>query len=191
MFANADAGGSFPPMVGWVSGRPGEMPHRIEQPTFRMLEHGDVIMVEIEGRWGGYASQIDQTVAIGAATPELRAAMELNFAAFSRTLQMIKPGVTVREVASAAQLTGLGGRARVELNLQGRGTGDDGPLVASTLGPSEALDVVIEEHCCLLLKPNVRLDGATGHFCRWGDSIAITRGGAVRLGTRPQELPVL
>lgn len=191
MLANADAGGSFPPMVGWVSGRPRALPHRIEQPTFRALEQGDMLMVELEGRWGGYISQVDQTLAIGSADPDLPDAMALNFEIFNQTLAAIRPGITVREVFDRVRLEGLGGRARGELNLQGRGTGDDGPLVASGLGNTEAFDVVLEENCCLLLKPNVRLDGVPGHFCRWGDAIRITATGAERLGTRAQELPIL
>jgi Xaa-Pro aminopeptidase len=150
-----------------------------------------MILVELEGRWGGYISQVDQTIAIGTAPVDLRDAMQLNFEAFNRGLERIKPGVTVREVATAVHVSGLGGRAHGELNLQGRGTGDDGPLVAASLGAINGLDVVLEKNCCLLLKPSVHLDGVQGHFCRWGDSIRVTTTGAVRLGNRSQELPIL
>ena len=71
LFANADAGGSFQPMFGWISGPLGDTYHRVEQPSFRNLQTGDILSMEIEGRWGGYVAQIDQTFAIGPAHPDL------------------------------------------------------------------------------------------------------------------------
>lgn len=191
MFANADAGGSFPPMVGWTSGPPGHRNNRVEQPTFRTLEHGDLITLEIEGRWGGYISQVDQAIAIGEAHADLISAMDFNYEVFNHALAAIRPGVTVRELAASAEIEGMGGRARGELNLQGRGTGDDGPLVVANYGEPTGLDIVLEENCVLLLKPSVHLEGLFGHAARWGDAVQVTANGAARLGVRPQELPIL
>ena len=191
MYSSADAGGSFAPMIGWSSGPDGRAYHRVEQPSFRSFKTGDVLLLEIEGRWGGYIAQIDQTWGIGTATPELHDGIKLVFEAFDRVMDKLKPGVTVRELIDAATITGLNGRAKTGLGGHGRGTGDDGPLlVAGRPEPKEVLDLVIEEGCSFAIKPSVALDGI-GDFARWGETVAVTAKGAERLGTRPQEMRVL
>jgi len=191
MYANADAGGSFTPMIGWSSGPDGRAYHRLEQPSFRSFKTGDALLLEIEGRWGGYIAQIDQTWGMGRAQPELQDAIKLVFEAFDRVTAKLKPGVTVRELIDAATFTGLNGRARTGLGGHGRGTGDDGPLlVAGRPESKEVLDLVIEEGCSFAIKPSVALDGV-GDFARWGDTVAVTKTGSERLGTRPQELRIL
>lgn len=188
MFANADAGGSFPPMVGWVSGSLYQRWHRLEQPTFRTLQTGDVIQVEIEGRWGGYVAQIDQTVALGITEPILQDAMRFACDSFDRIMGVLKPGVTVAELVAAGSLDGLGGRIRTSIGGHGRGTGDDGPLLtARNLQSAGIGDIVIEEGCSFALKPAAALDGKAD-FARWGDTVVVTKTGAERLGTRPQQL---
>jgi Xaa-Pro aminopeptidase len=192
MFANADAGGSFTPMVGWASGPSGRaLHHRVEQPTFRTFGEGDVLLVEIEGRWGGYIAQIDQTAAIGSAKPELHDAAKLAFEAFDRVMDRLRPGVTVRELIAAARVTGMGGRLVTGLGGHGRGTGDDGPLlVARRQEQADVLDIAIEEDCSFVIKPSASLDGSDD-YARWGDTVVVTSSGAKRLGTRPQEMRIL
>jgi len=192
MFANADAGGSFTPMFGWASGPDGRaLHHRVEQPTFRTFGEGDVLLVEIEGRWGGYIAQIDQTAAIGSAKPELHDAMKLAFEAFDRVMDRLRPGVTVRELIAAARVTGMGGRLVTGLGGHGRGTGDDGPLlVARRQEQADVLDIAIEEDCSFVIKPSASLDGSDD-YARWGDTVVVTAAGAKRLGTRPQEMRIL
>lgn len=191
MFANAAAGGSFAPMLGWVSGPQGRAYNRIEQPSFRTLRRGDVLAVEIEGRWGGYIAQIDMTAAIGTVQPELVEAMKLTCESFDRVVARMKPGVTMRELIAAARLGGLGGRLAVELGLHGRGTGDDGPLlVASRRESEDVLQLPLAEGCCLAVKPSAALDGV-GDYGRWGDGVVVTASGAERLGIRAMGLLVL
>lgn len=192
MFANADAGGSFHPMVGWISG-PRERPyHRLEQPSFRTLQFGDVISVEVEGIWGGYHAQLDQTLAIGEAPQEMHDAMACVWEAFDRVVAAMRPGVTLGELIDVGERAGLlGNRLRSGLGLHGRGTGNDGPLLVALRKESpEVRAVVVEEGCCFNVKPSVELDGRD-HYCRWGDSVVVTANGAERLGTRERELPVL
>lgn len=191
MYANADAGGSFTPMIGWSTGPDGRAYHRLEQPSFRSFKTGDALLLEIEGRWGGYVAQIDQTWGIGTAKPELHDAIKLVFEAFDRVMAKLKPGVTVRELIDAAAFTGLNGRARTALGGHGRGTGDDGPLlVAGRPEGKEVLDLVIDEGTSFAIKPSVTVDGI-GDYARWGDTVVVTHSGAERLGTRPQELRIL
>jgi Xaa-Pro aminopeptidase len=186
MFANADAGGSFTPMFGWICGPFGSVYHRVEQPSFRKLATGDVLSIEIEGRWGGYIAQIDETYSIGPAHQDLKDGMQLAWEAFDRVLASLKPGVTVRELLGAGAVRGMQGRGEATLLMHGRGTGDDGPLVAGRHAPG-IQDVELLEGCCMVVKPNVMVDGkpAYGH---WGEVVVVRKDGAERLGTRPQEL---
>jgi Xaa-Pro dipeptidase len=192
MLANAEAGGTFTPMFGWVSG-PREAPyHRVEQPTTRSFQAGDMLSLEVDGRWSGYIAQIDQTLTLGKAHPETVDAHKRSVEAFERVMAILKPGVTVRELIAAGLQktpdstvwTGLGGH--------GRGTGDDGPLlVAGRRYPESFLDRVIEAGCSFAIKPYThdggREDGAR-ELARWGDTVAVTATGAERLGVRPPML---
>ena len=188
MFANADAGGSFTPMFGWATGPLGGAYHRLEQPSFRKFRRGDVFNMEIEGRWGGHIAQIDQTAYFGKPPKDLRDAMAMSVEAFERTVAAMKPGATMGELVEAARVHGMGGRAHTALGMHGRGTGDDGPLVvADRPDPTNVLDMALEEGCCFAVKPSTILDGAPD-YCKWGDSVVVTRKGAERLGKRRQGL---
>ncbi len=190
LFANADADGSFTPMFGWASGPLGKPYHRLEQPSFRTLQKGDVLNLEIEGRWGGHIAQIDATAIMGPAPQDLKDAFKLNVEAFERTKEKMKPGVTMRELIAAATISGMNGRAKTGLGLHGRGTGDDGPLlVAARPEPDHVLDMVIAEGCSFALKPSVIVDGS-GDYCKWGETVAVTKTETIRLGTRAQEFLV-
>jgi len=191
MFANADAGGSFTPMFGWLSGPQGRPYHRVEQPSFRTFGDRDILSVEIEGRWGGHIAQIDQSAVINAPQPGLEDAMKLAYQAFDATCSLLKPGTTMGELADTAVMKALGGRLQAGLGFHGRGTGDDGPLIiAGRALPKEVRELPLEEGCCFAVKPSITFDGIV-EYCRWGDSVVVGKNGGIRLGTRPQELIVL
>ena len=100
----------------------------------------------------------------------------------------MKPGVTMRELLAAGRVTGMKGRAVTGLGMHGRGTGDDGPLlVAGRNEPKDVLDMVVEEGCSFAVKPSTALEGVAD-YCKWGDSVVVTRTGTKRLGRRRQDL---
>ena len=191
MLANADAGGSFTPMLGWATGPLGAAYHRLEQPSFRKFQKGDVFNMEVEGRWAGHIAQIDQTAYFGRPPEDLRDGIALSIEAFDRTVEAMKPGTTMAELVEAARVRGMRGRAHTALGMHGRGTGDDGPLVVADR-PDEkgVLGMELEEGCCFAVKPSTVLDGAPD-LCKWGDSVVVTKNGGQRLGTRDQELIAL
>jgi Xaa-Pro dipeptidase len=189
MLTHAKEGGSFQPMVGWISGPLGNTFHRIEVPTFRKFQRGDVLSVEIEGRWGNYVAQLDQTFSIGPAHQELKDGMALAYESYQRVFDALKPGVTVGELLDVSRVKGMNGRGEAHLTMHGRGTGDDGPLVTSRVTP-ELRAIELKEGCCMILKPGASVDGRPD-YGRWGESVVVRRNGAERLGTRPQELPEL
>ena len=190
IYANASAGGSFPPQIGWCSGPQGRVYHRIAQPSFRKLARGDAMLLEIEGRWGGYIAQIDQTLVIAEPTPEMIEGMKLTIEAFERVRAKMAPGARIADLIAAASLKSRDGRIETGLGFHGRGTGNDGPLlVAFRPEPQQVLDIVIEEDCAFIIKPSARVDGVED-YSRWGDSVVVTARGAERLGTRKPALIV-
>jgi Xaa-Pro aminopeptidase len=186
LFANADAGGSFQPMFGWISGPLGDTYHRVEQPSFRNLQTGDILSMEIEGRWGGYIAQIDQTFAIGPAHPDLKEGMKLTIESFERVFEAMKPGTSFGELIDAGNVSGMGGRGEASLTLHGRGTGDDGPLITTRITP-EMRALPVQENAVMIVKPSTRVDGKPD-YGHWGEVVVVRSHGAERLGTRPQTL---
>ena len=187
MEAELRAGGSAFPMFGWSSGPLGNTYHRVEQPSFRIFEAGDVFTVEIEGRWAGYISQIDSTIAIGHAHPDLRDGHALAVECFWRAMDACKPGNTIGDLVRAGRVSGMNGRGEARLIFHGRGAGDDGPMVTEGPGSSE---IVLKPGVSFVLKPGTTVDGRMD-YGRWGEAMVITETGAERLGTRGTDLPIV
>ncbi|MPZ15663.1 MAG: M24 family metallopeptidase [Chloroflexi bacterium] len=181
--AEIAAGGSMPVMFGWVSGPLGRAYHRIEQPTHRLVESGDYLTVEIEGRWGGYTAQIDQSVTIGEVPSWAPEAHKAAAQCFWDIVGTLRPGATSGELQQAARRVNVNGKAEGFLTLHGRGLGDDGPLITNQSQP-EIANLPLQEGNVFIVKPSVRYNGMSevGHV---GDSVAVTATGVQRLGTRP------
>ena len=187
MFQSAIEGGSFTPMFGWISGPQGNVYHRLEQPSFRTFQPDDVLVIEIDGRWGGYIAQIDQLFTLGPAHQDTKDAMELTFESYNRVMEAFKPGVSAKELMAIARVEGMNGRGLATLGMHGRGTGDDGPLVTPNTR-HEAQDVVMKENAVMCVKPGARVDGQP-YVGSWGETVLVTPKGGVRLGTRtPQKI---
>jgi Xaa-Pro aminopeptidase len=183
MYTNAVYGGTFTPMFGWVTGRLGDMWHRVEQPSFRTLGQGDIMLIEIDGRYGGYIAQIDSMFTMGPASRQTKAAFALAVESFDRVVAHMKPGVTVAELVEVAHVEGMAGRGVADLTMHGRGTGDDGPpLFPSALQPG-LMDLVLEENAVMCVKPSTAV-GDDRSAARFGDNVVVTPNGGVRLSSR-------
>ena len=177
------AGGTMPFMLGWISGPFGAAYHRIEQPTHRRMESGDYLSIEIEGRWGGYVGQIDQSVTFGEVPAWAPEAHQAAVECFWDVVQAMKPGVTFSALKEAARKVDRSGKVSGMLTLHGRGLGDDGPLITNRSQPAVA-DTPLQEGCVFIVKPAITYDGQddVGHV---GDTVVVTATGTERLGTRP------
>ena len=187
MRRSAIEGGTFTPMFGWISGPYGDVYHRLEQPSFRSFEMGDLLSVEVDGRYGGYIAQIDQAFICGAATRDARDAMALTQESFDRVMEVLKPGALVGDVMKAGHVEGIGGRGVADLGMHGRGTGDDGPLVIGSGTRESHKEVVLAENCVMCVKPGTRLDGRQ-YAATWGETVLVGQAGGERLGTRARTL---
>jgi len=177
------AGGSMPFMLGWYSGPFGHAYHRIEQPTHRSMQSGDCLSVEIEGRWGGYTAQLDQSVTFGDVPSWAPDAFKIAVECFWDVVRIMKPGVTFGELQEAARKVSHHGNATGALTLHGRGLGDDGPLITNQSQPAVA-NTPLQEGNVFIVKPGITYNGLgdVGHV---GDSVVVTASGCERLGTRP------
>jgi Xaa-Pro aminopeptidase len=76
-----------------------------------------------------------------------------------------------------------------DLNMHGRGAGDDGPIITAHAKSARQLAVTLQENMVFIYKPcAISADGTS--ICTWGDSIVITANGGRRLGKRPHDLAV-
>jgi Xaa-Pro aminopeptidase len=180
----AVVGGSFEPNFGWITGPAGDTSQRLQQPTFRRLQEGDLLITEVQGRWGGYGTRIDRLFGIGRLPADVRAASRTCLTAFHRTVEAMRPGVTVADVLQAGQGDVLGRRGNVVVSLTGCGTGDDGP-VAGTGSSEEVLAVRLRENCVVTVSCDAVVDGRP-NYGRWAETVVVRAKGAELLADLDQ-----
>jgi len=188
-------GSEMPVHCNWISGK---NPKRtLTRPSMRLLAFGDLIVNEVEASWIGYRAQGVQPVFVGAASPVHQELIKVQREIFQRIMENLKPGVTVKELAeltlktgaSAAPKSGPAAGARGDLNMHGRGAGDDGPIITAHAKSPRQLAVTLKENMVFICKPAaIAADGES--ISTWGDTVVITKNGGRRLGKRPHDLAV-
>jgi len=197
MCAMMKAGSEIPVHQHWLSGK---NPIRtLTRPMFRKLERGDLIIDELEASWIGYRSQIVQPVFVEVADPVHMELIKIQRDVFNSVMEILKPGITVRELTEATEATGdksipktgPAAGAEIKLTMHGRGAGDDGPIVTSSSRNPRDLEAEIRESMVFILKPSAEVEyKGEKYICTWGDTVVVTGSGAERLGTLPHDLAV-
>ncbi len=180
--AEVAGGGTLPTMISWSSGPIGQPNGRLEQAVPRRLRGGDLVSVEIEGRWGGYNGQVDATMTVGDVPAWAGTAHDIAAASVLATIDAVRPGVTFGELRRVAAAVPHPDDYEVRLIMHGRGLGDDGPLVGLD-GPID--DQVVDIGTVWSVKPAVMHRGA--YCARVGESVVVRNDGAERLGRRSLE----
>jgi Xaa-Pro aminopeptidase len=156
-----------------------------------------VIINELEASWIGYRAQAVHPVFVEVIDPVQAELIKVQREVFTRVVENLKPGVTVGELAELTKTTveksapksGPAAGARGELNMHGRGQGDDGPIITPHAKSPKQLAVAMRENMVFILKPSaISADGE--HICQWGDTVVVTKGGGRRLGKRAHALAV-
>jgi len=188
-------GSEMPVHCNWISGK--NVRRTLTRPSMRILERGDLIINEVEASWIGYRSQGVQPVFVGVADPVHQELIKVQREIFNRVMEHLKPGVSVKELAeltiktgeAAAPKSGPAAGARGDLNMHGRGAGDDGPIITAHAKSPRQLATQLQENMVFICKPSARsADGQS--LSTWGDTIVITTKGGKRLGKRPHDLAV-
>ena len=194
-YAMTRNGSELPIHCFWVSGK---NPKRtLTRPSMRLLERGDVIINELEASWIGYRAQAVQPVFVEVIDSVQAELIKVQREIFNRVVESLKPGVTVGELAeltkktaeSAAPKSGPAAGARGELNMHGRGQGDDGPIITPHAKSPRQLAVAVRANMVFICKP-AAISANGEYICQWGDTVVVTQKGGRRLGKRAHELAV-
>ena len=167
------------------SGPNGAAPHH--EPGERVIEVGDVVVMDFGGHRHGYCSDITRTVTVGEPTEEqvhvhavVRDAQQVGF-------ETVRPGVPCEAVdaATRAVIEGSGfGEAFIHRTGHGIGIEVHEPpyIVRGDATP-------LEEGMTFSIEPGIYLTGRFG--VRIEDIVAVTATGAERLNRAPRDLAVV
>ena len=184
--AEIEAGGELPFMLAWHASKAGTPYRRLTQATpTRVIDDGDIVYCQIEGKWQGYLSQMDQAFTVGTVPQLIRDMAQAQIEAFNASLPAMKPGNTFGDVYKACAASAKGKPYQANLIVHGRGLGEDWPLLVRP--DPELLRQELRENLVVDVKPGILRDGQD-LWGRFGDSVQVTKNGGLRLGTRPQEL---
>jgi Xaa-Pro aminopeptidase len=153
-------------------------------PTTRPLEKGDVILNEIEVKYGGYAAQGNQPMFIGEPTARQREVYDTALRAFDRVLGEMAPGVTMGHLMDTYQAVA----SETPFHwghplMHARGLGDDLPVLLGDSDLDRFRGTPLEEGMVFVLKPHIG-DPETGGRMTVGDTVCVTADGARRLSQR-------
>lgn len=169
-------------MLLWTAGDP--LPPTVSfGPSRRPLGENDVILVECDGKWGGYNGQCTITHWVGEADEVDREMAKLQFEAFQRCCEAMRPGTAFGNLVDVCATVVKGTPYVCKPIVHGRGHGMDGPVLVYEVRDEQTRDWPIPEGAVFILKPNLSLpDGS--RMIMWGDSVVVTANGAERLGQR-------
>jgi len=168
-----------------ASGPNGANPHH--ETGARVIEEGDMVVLDFGGLKDGYSSDTTRTVHVGEPTDAERAIHELVQRAQQAGVEAVRAGVACEDVDRAARTViaeaGYGDRF---VHRTGHGIGiatHEPPYIVE--GETRPL----EPGMCFSVEPAVYLTGEFG--VRIEDIVAVTEDGARRLNTTPRELAIV
>jgi Xaa-Pro aminopeptidase len=183
-----------------ASGPNSAMPHA--RPGDRVLEPGDLVVLDFGGVYGGYCVDLTRTVSLGAPGPEARRVYAAVHDAQTAAVGAVRPNVRASQVDAAARDT-LRGRGLGEAFGHGTGHGLGvevheepriGPRRESgtpATPPSVVLPVVdetLEAGMVFTIEPGAYIPGWGG--VRIEDDVLVTKDGSEVLTTVPTGLTV-
>ncbi len=161
----------------WIvaSGPNSASPHH--EPTDRVIQPGDLVVVDFGGKHHGYSSDCTRTFAVGAPTAEQSEVHGVVRAAQEAATAAVAPGVSAEEVDRVARRTIVdAGYGEYFIHRTGHGIGLEGhehPYLVE--GNSEKL----EPGMCFSIEPGIYLAGRFG--VRIEDIVTVTDDGAESL----------
>jgi Xaa-Pro aminopeptidase len=182
------AGGDYLTMLYWKSGK---APYRTEHiPTHKILEKGDVIINELDGRYCGYFVQAIHPISVGPPPEDYAEMFKLSVEAFHRMLEEMKPGVTFGRLWEVFEKTVAGSSYQSRHpSFHGVGLGEDEPM---DLGDEKWRSIVVQEGMTMMLQPTpVHYPGGKMRRVGTGESVYVTKNGAERFTNRKLEFPVV
>jgi Xaa-Pro dipeptidase len=185
-----ERGGDLPNVLLWHAGQTQRRNRFL--PTNRKLQAGDMITVEVDGRYMGYNGQVTTHAFLGPVPALYQELHEVQQQVVARCYELLKPGTTLADFEAlhkdAAKDTGY----ECRIIMHGRGLGDDPPIAIASARDKRMARWPILVGAAFSIKPRVSVpsNGASdpAHFVGWGDTVVATPTGARRLGSMPAEL---
>ena len=183
MLRHGAEGNSFPPIV--VSGKKSSMPHGV--PGDKLIERGDFVTMDFGCVKNGYCSDMTRTVAVGAATDEMRNVYSTVLSAQLAGIAAARPGATGAEVhAAAAKVIAAAGFEEYFTHGFGHGVGIE---IHEAPTASPANQEPLPEGAVISAEPGIYLEGRFG--VRIEDVLYLTGNGCRDITLAPKELIIL
>ncbi|MDX3803489.1 aminopeptidase P family protein [Streptomyces sp. AK04-3B] len=168
-----------------ASGPNGANPHH--EVGDRVIEHGDMVVLDFGGLKDGYGSDTSRTVHVGEPTDEERRVHDLVREAQEAGFRAVRPGVACQEVDRAARaVIAAAGYGAHFIHRTGHGIG------VTTHEPPymiEGEEQPLVPGMCFSVEPGVYLPGRFG--VRIEDIVTVTEDGGRRLNDTTRELVIV
>jgi Xaa-Pro aminopeptidase len=158
------------------------------RPSGRVLQHGDIIIMEIAAGYRGYTAQIGSPICIGPPTDAVRRFWdEIVVPGYDAIVDCIAPGRHVEEMRQAALFFRANGAQSRPIHVHGIDLVTDGPHVFTEHIEAEPFEEVLRPGMVLMPEPTVITpDGMLGIFL--GHTFIVTPNGREAIDDFPVEL---
>ena len=164
--------------------------------TDRVIQKGDVIIMEISASYWGYSGQIHRPIAVGQdPTPEWQRLFEIGEQAYGQICEAIRPNATEGDVIKAASIIGESGYRIYDDLIHGYGVDIHPPLIDQSCcdfwNSSKPIPAgrLFAEDMAVVVQPNpITLDERMG--LQVGALTRVTKEGAVSLQKYPMKFVV-
>jgi Xaa-Pro aminopeptidase len=167
------------------SGPNGANPHH--DLSERVIERGDMVVLDFGGVINGYGSDITRTVHVGEPTEQEREVFEVVRRAQQAGFEAVRPGVACQEVDRAArEVIADAGYGEYFIHRTGHGIG------LSTHEPPYMVEgdtQPLQPGMCFSIEPGIYLPGRFG--VRIEDIVAVTEDGVRRLNNASRDLRIV
>ncbi|WP_086561466.1 aminopeptidase P family protein [Streptomyces africanus] len=168
-----------------ASGPNGANPHH--EAGGRVIERGDMVVLDFGGLKDGYGSDTSRTVHVGAPTDEERRVHDIVREAQEAGFQAVRPGAACQDVDRAARaVIAAAGYGEYFIHRTGHGIG------VTTHEPPymiEGEERPLVPGMCFSVEPGIYLPGRFG--VRIEDIVTVTEDGGRRLNTTSRELVIV
>ena len=166
------------------SGARSETPYELEYATQKVIQDGDMVHMEINGKLDGYMIDVCRSTVVGKSTPEQRQILDLALEMFEQGAVAMRPGVTAESIENLTGTLALqhgfnhihtrrfGGKATLVGHAIGLGV--DEPPVLATGDITRLVPGMV-----ITLEPGIYETGFGG--CRIEDELLITEYGCENL----------
>jgi Xaa-Pro aminopeptidase len=160
------------------------------RPSQRILQHGDIINMELAASYRGYSAQIGSPVCIGEPTADVaRFWNEIAKPGFELMARQLVPGNPIEKIRAAGDFFREKGVQSRPIHAHGIDLITDGPHIFKEAVNGEPFEQVLKPGMVMMPEPNpITADGLLGMFV--GHTYIITETGSECVDSFPLELAV-